>query len=375
MWYEESKPLVESGELAILGVIQEQHADRAQLYKQWKKFEFPILQDATTQLNLSAVPIPVLIDEHGVVRNNRPRPGDLKSFVERSFDPPQNSADDNHRENPSAFVAAMNAGNLALQSREEKQISGAIQSFSEAVKLEPKNGKAHFSLGVAYRARFDSSLAVEKDFEYAAKFWGQALAINPNQYIWRRRIEQYGPRQIKPYPFYDWVDNAIADIKARGDQPIEISVPLTGAEIAQPAKFLRTTESDKNPDPEAKIFVDEKATVKIAATTVPTAVEAGKNVRVHLLFDLKQGKWNEEAPPLKIWINESSNGIPETRLIEHQPTNILSNNQKQVDFEFVTAADTSNCQISGYALYHFCDDDGVCYYYRKDFTFPIKLTK
>ena len=69
----------------------------------------------------------------------------------------------------------------------------------------------------------------EANFDEAAKFWSEALAANPNQYIWRRRIQQYGPRQDKPYPFYDWIETAQREIRERGEQPIELSADLTAS--------------------------------------------------------------------------------------------------------------------------------------------------
>jgi hypothetical protein len=37
----------------------------------------------------------------------------------------------------------------------------------------------------------------------AVQYWTMALDMDSNQYIWRRRIQQYGPRLEKPYSFYD----------------------------------------------------------------------------------------------------------------------------------------------------------------------------
>ena len=67
--------------------------------------------------------------------------------------------------------------------------------------------RLHFRLGVAYRKWFDEKKDIAF-FDQAVEQWGKALAMQPNQYIWRRRIQQYGPRLIKPYPFYDWVEAA-----------------------------------------------------------------------------------------------------------------------------------------------------------------------
>ncbi len=52
----------------MLGVTQEQHADRCRLFAQWKQFGWPILHDPINLLEAPAVPIVVAIDEHGIVR-------------------------------------------------------------------------------------------------------------------------------------------------------------------------------------------------------------------------------------------------------------------------------------------------------------------
>jgi len=59
-------------------------------------------------------------------------------------------------------------------------------------------------LGEAYRKRYESNFRQPEDFQKAVEQWSAALEIDPNQYIWCRRIQQYGPRLDKPYSFYDW---------------------------------------------------------------------------------------------------------------------------------------------------------------------------
>ena len=63
--------------LAVLGVVQEQHAERTRLYKQWKQYDFPIAQDPVTKLGVAVVPIFIAIDERGIVRNTRLSPQDI----------------------------------------------------------------------------------------------------------------------------------------------------------------------------------------------------------------------------------------------------------------------------------------------------------
>ena len=85
--------------------------------------------------------------------------------------------------------------------------------------------------------------------------WGKALDIDPNQYIWRRRIQQYGPRLDKPYSFYDWVREARREIMARGETPAQLLLEPGGAEFAYPSEsFERTKTVQEEPDPRGRIF-------------------------------------------------------------------------------------------------------------------------
>ena len=279
-WYKKAKPFVESGELAILGVVQEQHAERTLLYRQWKQFEFPIVQDATTSLNLAVVPIPILIDQHGIVRKTRARPNDLSKFIKQEFEKDAVAPTKQNRSRLSRLAASdrielatlqIEKGNQLLHRigpKKSQDIESAIDCFSKALKVDPDNGKAMFALGVAHRMRFDSPDAKIEDFEAASSNWSRALASNPNQYIWRRRIQQYGPRLGKPYPFYDWVDDAIAEIKKRGDTPVKLTVNLTGSEIAGPARTFTAADSAENPDPNEKILHTDPGLIDLALSLI-----------------------------------------------------------------------------------------------------------
>src|SRR3974377_1220627 len=72
--------------LVLLGVTQEQHADRCRLFAQWKQFDWPILHDPINLLEAPAVPIGVGIDERGTVRAVRPRPQTFAAeFLDKTF--------------------------------------------------------------------------------------------------------------------------------------------------------------------------------------------------------------------------------------------------------------------------------------------------
>jgi hypothetical protein len=116
----------------------------------------------------------------------------------------------------------MEAGDGQVLWGDIKQISTAVDRYKQAAQIAAESGAAQFRLGVALRMRFDSSLGNPDDFQSAVNAWGRALDIDPNHYIYRRRIQQYGPRLIKPYPFYDWIQQARVDMAERGDKPLEL---------------------------------------------------------------------------------------------------------------------------------------------------------
>ena len=65
----------------MVGIIQEQHPDRCRLFMQWKEMEWPILVDSLNLLEVTAVPITMLIDETGIIQAVRPDESDLKRFL------------------------------------------------------------------------------------------------------------------------------------------------------------------------------------------------------------------------------------------------------------------------------------------------------
>ncbi|MFK7767419.1 MAG: hypothetical protein AB8B55_09380, partial [Mariniblastus sp.] len=264
-----------------------------------------------------------------------------------------------------------------------ERINLATKLYQTAVDLDSAannlDGHLYFRLGVAYRMRYDqaeSGKQNQNDFTLAAKYWSKALEVNPNQYIWRRRIQQYGPRLSKPYPFYDWVAQAKTEIKARGETPIKLKVPLAGAEIAQrERKFTVTEEVAANPDPNAKITVDSEL-VKIHATAVPQLIKPGEAIRAHVSFSLADAKWNNEADDMVVWIEPSKFGtVSKSRLSFPNPKDAQSTETRTVEFEFKTASSVSSSfELTGYALCYVCTNEGgQCIYRRQNFSFPVTV--
>lgn len=380
MWNKAIQDL-NSESLAVIGVVQEQHAERTRLYKQWKQYEFPIVQDPLTKTGMAVVPLFVAIDEYGIVQSTRFRPGDLKEFVEKKFDAPEVEApklDPNINYGVQAKTegsvvnwALWGDDELLFPKNGESSYNNSISAYQLALKEDPKNGSLMFRLGVAYRKKYDELSHADADFDQASKYWSLALATNPNQYIWRRRIEQYGPRQAKPYPFYDWVAQAIEDIAARGEKPVELTVALTQSELAKPQRRPTFAQGEEHPDPENKINRDEAEYIGIESTAVPGMVSPGAPATVHLRLVPLAGKWNNESTPLTVWLESENALLSKQRLEFENPNKPDSDENRQLEFELQVKKEATECTVAGFALYNVCLENGTCVYVRQDFEIEI----
>ncbi|NIP79730.1 MAG: tetratricopeptide repeat protein, partial [Gemmatimonadetes bacterium] len=264
------------------------------------------------------MPITLALDEHGVIRKVHPQKEELEDFLSRDYPPPAEVARPAARKpDPARLRAAAEQEGTAEAWRayanaltvwgDPGQLEEAIAAYRRALDLEPNHGPTHFRLGVAYRKRYDSDLRRQGDFQQAVEHWARALDTDPNQYIWRRRIQQYGPRLDKPYPFYDWVRTARREIRRRGEQPVKLRVEPGGAEFAHPAESFAARETPEGePDPQGRVYRDDRGFVKVESTVVPPRVAPGETARVHLLFRPNlgiQAHWNNEVGPLTLWLD------------------------------------------------------------------------
>lgn len=401
VWHKKTQEWVAAGKLVVVGITQEQHPDRCRLFAQWQKFDWPILWDPINVMESTAVPIVIAIDEHGIVRSTRPRPDTIEaeflnvSFANDGIGPPEASADADRQMAKQPDLAALQQ--IAVQEKTARtyrdfadaailwggttQVDAAIAAYANASKQKPDDAAAMFRSGVAYRLRYDSALRQPDDFRNAVQRWEQALALNPNQYIWRRRIQQYGPRLEKPYSFYDWVEQARQEIAARGEVPLPLVVVPQGAELAHPARTFGVAPEEANsPDPESRIQRDAKSLILAEITLVPSEVRPGGSTRVHIAFTPNvtlQAHWNNEADPLHVWVDapegwqvskRSHTVAPET----NQPTSL---EVRRIDFEIQVPADaTGTIKLPVYALYFVCEDaNGECQYLRQDLNVEIAV--
>jgi hypothetical protein len=206
--------------------------------------------------------------------------------------------------------------------------------------------------------------------------------IEPNQYIWRRRIEQYGPRLTKPYPFYDWVEKAAREIRARGDKPVELRELPTGSELAGPSRDFDTKELEvKPPDPERRIARDVESLILADVTVVPPRVKAGQTVRVHVTLrpnNHLKAHWNNEAEPLRLWIDSPPDWTIQPQLLTWPHVEKPENSEpRHLEFEVRTPADTNGTfKLPAYALYYVCEDKGgTCLFLRKDIPVTVTMYK
>ncbi len=389
MWHEATKELQAEGKVKMIGIIPEQHSDRTRLFMQWKHMDWPILLDAANLMAVTRVPITLLIDEFGVIRSVRPQVEELDHFLSHRYEetapPPQAAVPDleqlkkaSQQDTVGSWRAYADAVSLWGQPAE---ISETIETYLKVLEKEPEHGPTHFHLGVAYRKRYDSDHRQPADFQKAVEHWGKALDIDPNQYIWRRRIQQYGPRLDKPYSFYDWVGEARREIMARGEMPAQLLVEPGGAELAYPSESFETTKAvQEEPDPRGRIFRDEKDFIQVETTLVPSAVAAGESARVHLVFRPNpevKAHWNNEVDGLVLWVEPVEGWeVDHSYWTVANPPEVVSQEVRVIEFELRSLEKPGGSMtLPAYALYYVCEDiDGTCLYRRQDISLRVQVS-
>jgi hypothetical protein len=394
VWHERTRRWAEDGRLVLLGVTQEQHADRCRLFAQWRQFGWPILHDPINVLKSEAVPIVRAIDEHGIVRLERPDPDTFEAdFLDRDFAddaPPTDQDHDPGAPDPDALLRLAreaddadswrSAGDALTIWAGASRVDEAVGAYERAVEIDRSDKHAWFRLGVALRMRDESPDRRPGDFQAAVDAWSRALSIDPNQYIWRRRIEQYGPRLAKPYPFYDWVDEARAAIEDRGETPVTLSEEPSGSEIASPVReVVAQAAPPANPDPEGRINRDESGLIEAEVVVIPTRVLPGESARVHVYLrpaSARSAHWNNESTPLQLWVSSPEGWTIDTPLMEAKPgEGAESTEARHLDFEVkVPPSASGTTRLDAFALYNVCEQaGGTCLFLRKDLTLVLDV--
>ncbi|MFT5292503.1 MAG: hypothetical protein ACI8QS_000858 [Planctomycetota bacterium] len=409
VWHARTKELRAQNSIQVIGLVQEQHADRAQLYAAWQEFDFPILWDPFNTTESMVVPRAILIDSGGIVRKIGARPRDLEAFLlasgyERHALPALREALPTSLPvlkgvdlGPQEERARVAMGRLLWPEAKDRGIADdPAQALIDLAQANPSDGRAQFRAGVALRMRFDGanthkqqslgtgslgtgSVAPAVDFQSALDHWSAALALQPNQYIWRRRIQQYGPRLDKPYPFYTWVQEARDAMIARGIDPVPLVAELTPAELMSPRRIPATSSDTTGPDPKGEIIRAEGLVQAQQAIAFHT--DAAKSVAmVHLSLhpnETRQVHWNNEVDPTRVWLDHDSlpaGVLVDTRLLTSpSPGQATSEEARRFSFEVTLPEGVESTTIKGYALFHVCEgEEGVCVFRRLDLSIPVR---
>jgi len=454
VWHELTKDLVAEGRLQVVGIALEQHPERTQLYAQWKGYDFPILWDPFGVTGNEVVPVITAVDEFGITRMTRLDPRRFEEqfipeFMDAEFEddaPLQDQLypfvtdpiprgreawfeDDDRRRALADALASMEPSwnPHALDLRGFSQVPGrarisiALETVREWAMSDGAPAEAWFYLGVVHRMRADSPTRQPGDFQAAIDAWRTALDMRPNQYIWRRRIQQWGPRLDKPYAFYDWVDDAFAEIRARGDEPVVDRIDLTGSEVAGRSRRIPGTGPDaaapEPPDPKGAITRDEGEFVRLETAVALSTAKEGSNVRwpsgasrVHVVLEPTKGaKWEAATDPPVLWLDLPDGWLARSPRVEFPwyeagPDGDAAKPDERrrwtVDFGLSTAPmpmgpppgdddgdegagddddgpppyPTFAREIPGYVVYSVClPETGQCVFRRQDFTLTIDL--
>ena len=370
----------------MVGVIQEQHPDRALLFMQWQQMEWPLLVDSLNLLGVTGAPVTVFIDEAGVIRSVNPSKDSLPSFLRRDFSVHEGKKmSDTDLADVEALLLASAPGSMERGDFEflwggNGGVDRAIFAYRQALSGEEENAATLFRLGVAYRQRYDSDRRRANDFTHAVVHWSRALELNPNQYIWRRRIQQYGPRLAKPYSFYDWIHEARKAVEDRGELPVRLKVEPDGAEFASPSQSFAAAQSESNPDPDEKIHQNSDRLIQIESAAVPGIVRPGEAVRVHVLLwpdKTRNAHWNNEAEDLTLWADAPEDWQVDKALHRYPPPlAAISAEPRKIEFEVKTSSKTTlpHESIQGYVLYSICEGDkGRCLYRRQNFEVKVSF--
>lgn len=387
------KPFIDRNELVVLGVIQEQHANRCRLFQQWKQLEFPVVHDQLNTNAITEVPVYIAIDAHGIVRGRPRRPAGFdEEFLSKTFPAPdsipetvdlQEASVEFRRaqlsQPPSAASLTRLADSLILWKPDATAVREAVDLYTQVLQQDPARSDILFRRGAAHRRLYE--LGDRSDvrlFAKAVSDWETALQMDPNQYIYRRRIEQYGPRLKKPYSFYDWVADARREITERGDAPHPLPVEPNGAELAQRARQMTVDTSADNPDPQNRITRDT-GFVEVHVNFVPTSPQPGDVVAVHVGFVVtKTAKWNHETSPLQMWVHQPQDGLPlSSQLISDQTPWQKAESQDPLSLSFelqIPEDHTEEIRLNAFALFNICESaGGQCLFRRTDFTIPVPV--
>jgi hypothetical protein len=346
--------------------------------------DFPLMVDSYNELAVKVVPIHVLLDPRGRVVAVNPKPQAVRDYLASEA-----AAAVEAEPVPSPTLRDLGASELTpeqhLAAGTTRLVYGAsedqaIAHLRNATQHASTSARAWFRLGVALRHRFEDG-GKTTDFAEAVEAWSTALSLDPNHYIWRRRIQQYGPRLDKPYPFYDWVTQARADLEARGEVPFALRVEPLGAELTAPlprgaAAAEPSTDAAPPRLPEAASKITQDDGLILTEVIVVPDTQGRTAARVHLSFEpneLRAAHWNNEVEPARLWIQLPTGWSSPTPFLE-LPSSALevSTETRRVEFELRGPQDHALTAIPIVLLAHVCEGvDGTCVYRRIEVSVPL----
>jgi hypothetical protein len=120
--------------------------------------------------------------------------------------------------------------------------------------------------------------------------------------------------------------------------------------------------------------------VTAEVTVVPGTVKPGQAARVHVVLRLDPKSklhWNNEAEPLRVWLDLPDGwAVGERLLTATAPPKPVTREDRPIEFEIkVPAGATGTGIIPGYALFHVCDDGGQCRFVRLDLRVEVPVGK
>ena len=393
VWHAFTRKYRAEGLLEVVGIATEQHPQRTQLFAQWQGFDWPILWDPFNLTGSKVVPNHIFVDEFGIVRSTRPRRETFEDqLLFADFERPAElggRGEAGEGAEGEAGLAGVPRASLEhdhlralgdlLWSRGES-LDGALDVIEQRAATQPDDERFAFWAGVARRMRFDSERARADDFQAAVDHWARALVGDPTQYIWRRRLQQYGPRMDKPYNFYSWVAIAQRELTARGERPVELVATLTPAELAEQHDF-EVGDAASEPDPEARVPLDgADGRPLISIETAVVFDTSGKRsiASVHLALrpvPEREAHWNHEVDALRVWIDQPEGWSVDRKLLEHPPRADVatSTELRTLSFELELPEDVRDAALGGYALYYVCAGaEGTCEFLRQEFSVRVE---
>lgn len=399
-WHDELTKIAGGNEIQMLGVAIEQHPDRSHLFMTWKGMKWPLLWDPFNLLELPAVPITLILDGDGVIRLMQPKLERAQEIVEFTRKSAWDDAGAEGRLLPSPVpgIEAMaeptarneeawsdHAVALTLWGGSDRLDEAVAASESAVASHDQVQGRTWFRRGVILRKRYDSSRGRPSDISLAAEAWTNALEADPNNYIWRRRLQQYGPRLSKPYAFYDWIGEARTDIARRGEDVPDLVVEPEGAEYADPSAAAPPegrAEGEVPAPPDPRIAADLDEWINVSTSVIPARVEPGDVARVRLEMaprDSGEVHWNNEAGPGGLWVRAPIDWEVEPTFQEVAvPAQATSDEPRQIAFEVRVppSAGPGGHTVSAVALYAVCDDEtGVCLLRQREVSIPLVVER